>query len=51
MKFGSFDGREDGEYNGDGFVEISKIFEMWGAIFGGKAPFNTVDSLSVTRCS
>ena len=26
MKFGWFDGRNDGEFNGVGFVEISEIF-------------------------
>ena len=33
IKFGSFDGREYGEYSGVGFVEISKIFPTQDAIF------------------
>ena len=28
MEFGSFDGGEDGDYNGDGFVVISSTFSM-----------------------
>ena len=28
MQFGFLEGRNDGKYNGDGFVEISKIFTM-----------------------
>ena len=33
MEFVSFDGAEGGENNSVGFVEISKMFAMWGAFF------------------
>ena len=41
---GSFDGGDDGENNGIGFVEISKIFAMLHAIcdMGSMAPFDNV---------
>ena len=41
MEFGSIDGREDGEYSGIAFVEISEIFAMV-AIFSRTAPINRV---------
>ena len=34
---GGLDGREDGEYKDDGFVNISKISEIQDAIFFRKA--------------
>ena len=33
MELGSLDGAEDGEHNGDSFVEISKIFATRNAFF------------------
>ena len=36
MKFGPFDGRDDGEYSGVGFVEISTIFAMQDSFFFGR---------------
>ena len=35
MKCGSFDGEDDGEYNGVGFAEISKIVATKPAFFSG----------------
>ena len=35
MRLVSFDGGDDGEYNGVGFVEISEIFEMHHAYLFG----------------
>ena len=40
MRFSSFDGGQDGEYNDGGFVVISKTFEMQGACFFGAEPFD-----------
>ena len=39
MKFGSFDGEEDGEYGGFGFVEVSEILPMQHAFVFGADPF------------
>ena len=33
MKFGLLSGREDGEYDGVGFVEIFKIFVTYNELF------------------
>ena len=33
LKFGSPDGGDDGEYNGNAFVEISRILASQGAFF------------------
>ncbi len=41
MKFGSFDGGEDDEYNGIDFVEKTRIFAMRGPLFL-MAPLDTV---------
>ncbi len=38
METVSFDGRDDVEYNGVGFVEISQIFSTHGASFFGTEP-------------
>ena len=39
MKFVSYDGADDGEYNGVGFVAVSEIFEMHDAIYFGMDPY------------
>ncbi len=41
MEFSMFGGGEDGEYNGVGFEEISKIFAMQGTFLFGTAPFDS----------
>ncbi len=42
MKFGLFDGGEDGEHNGVGFKEISRISAMQDAFFFGATSFDGV---------
>ena len=39
MGLGLFDGRDDGEHSGVGFMGISEIFEMEGAFFVGIESF------------
>ena len=41
MNSGSLDGKEDGEYNDVGFVEISKHYAMQDEISFGAAPVYT----------
>ena len=40
IKFGSLDGVEDGEYNGVGFVVVSKIFTTQNIFFCGMTSFD-----------
>ena len=40
MEFGSVDGGHDGEYNGVGFVGISRIFAMQDDYVNGTASFD-----------
>ena len=42
MEFGSLDSREDGEHTDVGFVEISKILVMRGALFIGTELFDRI---------
>ncbi len=42
MELGSFDGGEDGEHSGPGFVGISITFTKQGDIFFGKIQFDTM---------
>ncbi len=46
MKFDLFDGGDDGEYNGFGFVEISGIFSMERTYFFGTEPSDRVSLLA-----
>ena len=40
MKFGSFDGREDGEHDFVGLVDISNILATQGDFFFGMIPLD-----------
>ena len=42
MESHSFDGKEDGEHNGVGSMEISITFAMQGIIFSGRICINKV---------
>ena len=42
MKFSSFDGREDGEYNGVGLVKVFRIFATPQAFVFGTTSFGAV---------
>ena len=42
MLFGSLDGGDDGEYNGNGLVQISKIFTKQDDFFNGVILFDRV---------
>ena len=43
MKFISFNGRGDGEYNNVGFVEIAKRFAIQNVFYFGTKPFDSVE--------
>ena len=45
MKFGSYDGGEDGEYTDIGSVEISQILVMQEAFFLRREPFINVECM------
>ena len=42
MEFGSLDGKEGGEHNGNGVEKISRIFVTQGVFVFGKFSFNRV---------
>ena len=42
MKFSWFDSGEDNDYNDIGFVELSKIFAIQGALYVETGPFERV---------
>ena len=42
MEFGTFEGGEDGEDDGDDSVKTSKIVAMWDAFFFGIISFDIV---------
>ena len=49
MKYGSFNGEEDGEHTSSGFLEISKISASQDTIFFGTEPFDRSFILLLSR--